>query len=104
MIVESPAKVRTIEKFLGKGFEIAASMGHIRGLPVWKLGVDTENGFEPEYEILKGKKKIAQSLAKSIKSAVASKSITWGATLFKFSSAISIQLFSPVSGFSFLYK
>ncbi|MCK4423989.1 MAG: type I DNA topoisomerase [Candidatus Omnitrophica bacterium] len=69
MIVESPAKVRTIEKFLGKDFEVKASMGHVRDLPVWKLGVDVESNFEPEYEILKGKKKVVQSLSKAINSA-----------------------------------
>jgi len=69
MIVESPAKVRTIEKFLGKDIQVAASMGHIRDLPVWKLGVDTENNFKPEYEILKGKKKIVQTLSKAINTA-----------------------------------
>lgn len=67
MIVESPAKVRTIEKFLTKGFKIKATMGHIRDLPVWKLGVDVKHNFKPEYEIPRGKKKIVQDLVKETK-------------------------------------
>ena len=51
MIVESPAKVRTIERFVAKGFKIKATMGHIRDLPVWKLAVDIEHSFKPEYEV-----------------------------------------------------
>ena len=51
VIVESPAKSRTINKYLGSGFEVKASMGHIRDLPAKEFGVDLEKGFEPTYTI-----------------------------------------------------
>ncbi|MFQ5911947.1 MAG: type I DNA topoisomerase [Nitrospinota bacterium] len=62
VIVESPAKASTLEKFLDKKFRVAASVGHLRDLPPNKLGVDVENGFLPEYEIIKGKKKVLEEL------------------------------------------
>ena len=55
VIVESPAKAKTIEKYLGKDYSVVASVGHIRDLPKSKLGVDVENGFEPKYENKKDK-------------------------------------------------
>ena len=55
VIVESPAKAKTIQKYLGKGYDVIASMGHIRDLPKSKLGVDVENGFQPQYTDMKGK-------------------------------------------------
>ena len=55
VIVESPAKAKTIKKYLGKNYEVIASMGHIRDLPKTKLGVDIENNFEPQYINIKGK-------------------------------------------------
>ncbi len=55
IIVESPAKARTITKFLGKDFVVKASVGHIRDLPKTKLGVDVEHGFEPHYIMICGK-------------------------------------------------
>ncbi len=67
VIVESPAKARTIQSFLGKGYKVSASMGHIKNLPERKLGVDIEHGFEPTYSIIKGKKKIVQELKKEAK-------------------------------------
>ena len=48
VIVESPAKAKTIEKYLGGEYKVAASMGHLRDLPKSKMGVDIENGFEPQ--------------------------------------------------------
>ncbi|MBQ1727703.1 MAG: hypothetical protein II039_09985 [Treponema sp.] len=51
IIVESPAKVHTIQKFLGSGYEVVASQGHIRDLPKSTLGVDVENGFEPKHRL-----------------------------------------------------
>src|SRR5215204_932281 len=51
VIVESPAKARTIKKYLGRNFNVEASMGHVRDLPKSTLGVDTEHGFEPQYVV-----------------------------------------------------
>src|SRR6476619_5935585 len=69
VIVESPAKARTIKKYLGRGFRVEASMGHVRDLPKSDLGVDVEGGFEPVYEVSKGKEKVVASLKKSIRAA-----------------------------------
>ena len=55
IIVESPAKAKTINKYLGKNFHVEASVGHIKNLPKSKIGIDVENGFTPEYETIKGK-------------------------------------------------
>ena len=62
VIVESPAKAKTIEKYLGKDYKVLSSVGHIIDLPPNKLGVDLEKDFEPEYEVIKGKKKIIDEL------------------------------------------
>ena len=62
VIVESPAKAKTIEKFLGKGYTVKSSFGHIRDLSKKKLGIDIENGFEPDYEISADKKKVVSEL------------------------------------------
>ncbi|MBN3033042.1 MAG: type I DNA topoisomerase [Candidatus Saganbacteria bacterium] len=62
IIVESPAKARTLEKFLGKEFMVKASGGHVRDLPAKKLGIKIENDFEPTYQIIKGKEKIIKDL------------------------------------------
>ncbi|QFR39288.1 type I DNA topoisomerase [Candidatus Gracilibacteria bacterium 28_42_T64] len=69
VIVESPAKGKTIEKFLGPDYKVVASMGHIRDLPVKSLGIDIDNNFAPEYEINDDKKKTVTSLKKLAKSA-----------------------------------
>ena len=55
VIVESPAKAKTIKKYLGKDFEVTASMGHVRDLPAAKLSVDVKNDFTPKYAIIKNK-------------------------------------------------
>lgn len=55
VIVESPAKAKTIGKYLGPGYEVKASMGHVRDLPKSKLGVDVEHGFQPDYQPIQGK-------------------------------------------------
>ena len=70
VIVESPAKARTINKFLGRGFTVKASMGHVRDLPKKELGVDEET-FEPTYDILPDKKKTLLELRKAAKKAEA---------------------------------
>ncbi len=62
VIVESPAKAKTIKKYLGKNYEVVASMGHIRDLPKTKLGVDVDNGFEPQYINIKGKGDLIKSI------------------------------------------
>jgi len=67
VIVESPAKARTLEKYLGRDFTVKASVGHVMDLPKSKLGVDIENDFAPEYHVLHGKKKIIDDLKKAAK-------------------------------------
>ncbi len=62
VIVESPAKAKTINKYLGNDFKVKASMGHIRDLPSKGLSVDIENNFEPTYEITPGRKKLVSEL------------------------------------------
>jgi DNA topoisomerase-1 len=64
IIVESPAKVKTIKKFLGDKFYVEASVGHVRDLPQKKLGVDEANGFEPQYGVIPGKQKVVDQLLK----------------------------------------
>ncbi|MFQ5877922.1 MAG: type I DNA topoisomerase [Acidobacteriota bacterium] len=64
VIVESPAKARTINKFLGRNFTVKASMGHVRDLPKKNLGVDEKHDFKPTYEILPGRKKVIDELKK----------------------------------------
>jgi len=67
VIVESPAKVKTIKKFLGANYEVAASNGHIRDLPKSQLGIDIENDFEPKYITIRGKGDILAKLRKEVK-------------------------------------
>lgn len=69
IIVESPAKARTIEKFLGRKYMVKASMGHIRDLPKSQLGVDVEEGFEPKYITIRGKGDILKELREKAKKA-----------------------------------
>ena len=64
VIVESPAKARTISRYLGPDYEVVASVGHVRDLPAKTMAVDIENNFEPRYEIMPGKKTIMQNLKK----------------------------------------
>src|SRR3989441_3124966 len=65
VIVESPAKAKTINKFLGRGYIVKASMGHVRDLPKRHLGVDEKKGFKPTYEVLPGRKKVLEDLKKA---------------------------------------
>ena len=69
VIVESPAKAKTIEKFLGKTFHVTASYGHVRDLPAKKLGVDLKNNFEPTYSNLKDKAKVIAEMKSLCKTA-----------------------------------
>ncbi len=64
VIVESPAKAKTIGKYLGKDFAVKASLGHIKDLPKNQLAVDVDNGFEPTYVIIEGKKSSSRSSAR----------------------------------------
>jgi DNA topoisomerase-1 len=69
VIVESPAKAKTIEKILGKGYTVKASVGHVRDLPPKRLGVDVQANFAPEYIVIRGKAKVLEELRASAKRA-----------------------------------
>ncbi len=69
VIVESPAKAKTIEKYLGGNYKVTASMGHLRDLPKSKMGVDIDNGFEPQYIAVREKTELINQLKKEAKSA-----------------------------------
>ncbi|MBP5384168.1 MAG: type I DNA topoisomerase [Lachnospiraceae bacterium] len=69
VIVESPAKVKTIKKFLGSNYEVMASQGHVRDFPKSQMGIDTEHGYEPKYITIRGKGDILASLRKNVKKA-----------------------------------
>ena len=65
VIVESPSKAKTIQKYLGREYIVKASVGHIKDLPKSKLGVDPKKGFEPDYQIIPSKTKIIEELKKA---------------------------------------
>src|SRR5579872_527168 len=67
VIVESPAKAKTIGKYLGKQFVVKASLGHVKDLPKKDLAVDVNKGFEPRYEVIEGKKKLIAELKQAAK-------------------------------------
>src|SRR5690349_7917986 len=67
VVVESPAKAKTIKKYLGSGYTVKASVGHIKDLPKSKMGVDVEHDFQPEYHVIKGKEKVLNELKKVAK-------------------------------------
>jgi DNA topoisomerase I len=69
VIVESPAKANTINKYLGKDYVVKASLGHVKDLPKSKLGVDVDNDFEPVYEVIPGKEKVIKELRAAAKTA-----------------------------------
>ncbi len=69
VVVESPAKAKTIQKILGKGFEVLSSMGHVKDLPKSRLGVDIENGFAPSYIVIRERKKVLGEILTSARSA-----------------------------------
>lgn len=66
VIVESPAKAKTIQKYLGRGFSVVASMGHVRDLPAARLSVDIEHDFTPKYTVIKGKNDLVKDLKKQV--------------------------------------
>jgi DNA topoisomerase-1 len=65
VVVESPTKVRTLKKYLGSGYDVAATMGHIKDLPPKEIGIDIENGFKPKYRTISGKQKVITSLKRA---------------------------------------
>lgn len=69
VIVESPTKAKTIKKYLGSGYSVKASVGHVKDLPKSKMGVDPEHGFAPTYEVIKGKIKVLDDIKKAARSA-----------------------------------
>src|SRR5579884_2029797 len=69
VVVESPAKARTLEKYLGRDFQVKASLGHVRDLPKSSLGVDTDNDYEPKYLVPTDKRRLVKDLKTSAKSA-----------------------------------
>src|SRR5690606_21726256 len=69
VVVESPSKAKTIKKYLGSGYEVMASVGHVKDLPKSEMGVDIDKGFEPKYEAIHGKGKILQEIRSAAKKA-----------------------------------
>ena len=67
VIVESPAKAKTINKYLGSTYVVKSSVGHIKDLPSYNLGIDIKNEFKPRYEIIKGKNKIIEEIKETAK-------------------------------------
>ena len=67
IIIESPFKIPTIKKALGSGYDVVASVGHVRDLPKSKLGVDIEHGFAPQYIDIKGKEAVIKDIKKLVK-------------------------------------
>ena len=67
VIVESPAKAKTIGKYLGKQYVVKASLGHVKDLPKKDLSVDVDNDFKPVYEVIEGKKKLIAELKQAAK-------------------------------------
>jgi DNA topoisomerase-1 len=69
VVVESPAKAKTIKKYLGRSFDVKASVGHVKDLPKSKIGVDVEKGFLPEYDVIKGKAKVLSEIKRAARTA-----------------------------------
>ena len=69
VIVESPAKAKTIKKFLGSSYEVIASNGHVRDLPKSRMGIDIDNDYEPQYITIRGKGELLATLRKAVKKA-----------------------------------
>ena len=77
VIVESPAKAKTIKKYLGGDYEVIASMGHVRDLPKARLCVDVKNDFKPKYAIIKGKEKLVSELKDSDAAVLGASALAW---------------------------
>src|SRR6266542_3025718 len=69
VIVESPAKAKTIKKYLGRAYDVRASVGHVKDLPKSKMGVDIEKGFTPQYDVIKGKAKVLSEIKRAARDA-----------------------------------
>ena len=69
IVVESPTKIRTIKKFIGKNYDVAATVGHLKDLPQKEMGIDVDAGFKPHYRIIPGKQKVIKTLKSSAKNA-----------------------------------
>ena len=69
VVVESPAKAKTIKKYLGPGYDVKASVCHIKDLPAKELGVTVDEGFKPDYRIIQGKEKIVKELSDAARKA-----------------------------------
>jgi DNA topoisomerase-1 len=69
VVVESPAKAKTIKKYLGRAYDVRASVGHVKDLPKSKIGVDIEKGFVPEYDVIKGKAKVLSEIKRAARGA-----------------------------------
>src|SRR3989454_6520364 len=69
VVVESPSKAKTINKYLGSGYKVVASVGHIKDLPKKGIGIDFDNNFEPTYEVIPGKEKVMRELRSAAKDA-----------------------------------
>jgi len=69
VVVESPAKAKTIKKYLGRSFDVRASVGHVKDLPKSKMGVDIEKGFTPQYDVIKGKAKVLSEIKRAARDA-----------------------------------
>src|SRR6266511_1650877 len=69
VVVESPAKAKTIKKYLGRSFDVLASVGHVKDLPKSKMGVDIEKGFTPQYDVIKGKAKVLSEIKRAARDA-----------------------------------
>lgn len=69
VIVESPTKARTLTKYLGRGYQVVASVGHVKDLPKSKLGIDVDHDFQPQYVVIRGKSKFLNNIKTQAKKA-----------------------------------